>query len=137
MRAMDLKHDVLYSNGGRPKGPSVIKSEPRSLSPCYSQGLHSPPNLHAGGGGIGLFGNIVAAKRTGPNDWLTPQARSPVTSISLPPNSTSGGGGPQNLSSSPGLHPGIYPSTSNGYPSPTMSAGSYEPYSSSSKLSEY
>lgn len=137
MCAMDLKHhDVPYSNGGRPKGPSVIKSEPRSRSPCYSQGrevIRSPPIPSSSSG---LFNGIASSKRLRPpDDWLTP--RSPVT-VSLAVNSGSIAVSASNLSSSPGpgLH-SVYPSTSNGYPSPTMSTSSYDPYNSGSKLSKY
>lgn len=135
---MDLKqhHDVVYGNGGRPKVPSsVIKSEPRSISPCYSQTdevLRNPPKPSGSGG---LFSGIAGNNRLRqPDDWLTP--RSPVT-ITMPPNSASSSGS-TNLSPSPGpaMHPGIYPSTSNGYPSPTMSTSSYDLYPGS-KLSKY
>lgn len=135
---MDLKqhHDVVYGNGGRPKVPSsVIKSEPRSISPCYSQAdevLRNPPKPSGSGG---LFSGIAGNNRLRqPDDWLTP--RSPVT-ITMPPNSASSSGS-TNLSPSPGpaMHPGIYPSTSNGYPSPTMSTSSYDLYPGS-KLSKY
>lgn len=120
---MSEKHE-LYTNGGRPKGASVIKSEPRSISPCYGQGhepLQSPPSV---GGSNGLFNGIGPSKRPlhrHPDDWLAP--RSPVPM-------------PTNLSSSPSPalhHASMYPSTSNGYPSP----GSYDPYGSSSKMSKF
>lgn len=144
MRAMDLKHhDALYNSGGRPNGgPSVIKSEPRSISPCYStpgnRDLHSPPsNGSAGSGSTAVAAisanpifNGMAAKRHHriPDDWLSP--RSPVA-LNLPSGSSSTA---SNLSTSPGpsMHGGVYPSTSNGYPSP----GGYDPYISGSKMSE-
>ncbi|XP_065200171.1 ecdysone receptor isoform X1 [Planococcus citri] len=136
MCAMDLKHhDVMYNNGGRPKGQSVIKSEPRSRSPCYNQGreiIRSPPTASSSSG---LFNGIASSKRLRPpDDWLTVTPRSPVTVVSSVAVSASTS---TNLSSSPGpaLHSSIYPSTSNGYPSPTMSTSSYDLYNSGSKLS--
>lgn len=134
------KHHDAFNNGGRPKGPpSVIKSEPRSISPCYNrpdETLRNPPIPPSGS--VGLLGGISCTKRLRPPDeWLTP--RSPVT-ITMPPNSASsgGGGGPSSSSPGPGhVHPGVYPSTSNGYPSPTMSTSSYDLYNSQSKMSKY
>lgn len=138
MRAMDLKHhDALY-NGGRPNGgASVIKSEPRSISPCYSTGnrdLQSPPSNGSAGSGPTISASAIfngISKRHQPripDEWLSP--RSPVMNLPSGPSSTA-----SNLSTSPGpsLHVGVYPSTSNGFPSP----GNYDPYISASKMSKF
>lgn len=143
MRAMDLKHhDALYngSGGGRPgAGASVIKSEPRSISPCYStagnRDLQSPPSNGSAGSGpatmsaSAIFNGISKRHQQRiPDEWLSP--RSP-TALNLPsgPSSTA-----SNMSTSPGpsLHVGVYPSTSNGFPSP----GHYDTYISASKMSK-
>lgn len=135
---MDLKHhDAMYNGGGRPNGgTSVIKSEPRSISPCYStaggRDLQSPPsNGSTGSGPTGMsagaiFNGISKRHQRIPDEWLSP--RSPAA-LNLPsgPSSTA-----SNMSTSPGpsLHVGVYPSTSNGYPSP----GGYDSYMSASKM---
>ncbi|XKL65532.1 hypothetical protein PGB90_008952 [Kerria lacca] len=130
---MDMKHhNVLYNNGGGPKGQSVIKCEPRSISPIYGQ-IREPPVRRSPpvpSHSSGLFNGIMAPKRARhPNDWLTP--RSPVT-ISVSTNSASVSAA-SNLSSSPGpsLQSSIYASASNGYASPS----GYDPYNTASKIS--
>lgn len=104
---MDLKHDLVYSRSAG--GGEMVKAEPR---------LHSPPGEPGGSGSV-LF--YQATKRR-VDDWLSspsPTAHAPA------------------LTPSPGEPNHPYTVISNGYSSPTMSSGSYDPYSPNGKIGEY
>lgn len=149
---MDLKqHDPLYNRSGG--GLSLltddfIKSEPRLHSPVGGgagagtggggAGVSEVPsgsNVGVGvpvGGGGALFCNIAASqptnKRPRTDEW--PLSSPSPGSHSLQSQTPA----PAPLTPSPGPPSHPYTVISNGYSSPTMSSGSYDPYSPNGKL---
>uniref|UniRef100_A0A1B6EKG3 Ecdysone receptor n=1 Tax=Cuerna arida TaxID=1464854 RepID=A0A1B6EKG3_9HEMI len=113
---MDLKHDLVYSRSGSGGGmllsDDLIKSEPR---------LHSPPG-EASGSNV-LFCSFTQATKRRVDDWVSsPSPNSQSHSTPAPATPSPG----------PPSHP--YTVISNGYSSPTMSSGSYDPYSPNGKI---
>lgn len=107
-RAMDLKqHDLVYSRCS--SGDDVIKAEPR---------LCSPQAADAPSASTVLYFSQAAKRRV--DDWMA----SPSTPAAAPPAPPSPG-------------PPFTTVISNGYSSPAMSSGSYDPYSPNGKIGEY
>lgn len=144
---MDLKqHDSLYNRSGG--GLSIltddfIKSEPRLHSPMGGGGgVGGGSELPSGssvalatavGGAGALFCNIAPAgqppnKRPRTDEW--PLSSPSPGSHSLQSQTPA----PAPLTPSPGPPSHPYTVISNGYSSPTMSSGSYDPYSPNGKL---
>lgn len=117
-RAMDLKHDLVYSRcpgggGTMLLSDEVIKAEPR---------LCSPPPAEAPSASSVLFSNFSPqAARRRVDDWMA----SPSTPAAAPPAP---------LTPSPGPPSYSHTVISNGYSSPAMSSGSYDPYSPNGKI---
>lgn len=117
---MDLKHDLLFrSSGGGLSllSDDLIKSEPHGDVPS--------------GSGNGLFCNITSSqptKRQRTDDWLSSPSPGSLSIQSQTP-------APAPLTPSPGPPSHSYV-ISNGYSSPTMSSGSYDPYSPNGKIGE-
>lgn len=95
-----------------------VKSEPRVHSPCDKDMVPGSSQSNS------LFSTISNSnKRSRTDDWLSPPSPGPPM-----------GNAP--LTPSPGPH-NQYTVISNGYSSPTMSSGSYDPYSPNGKLGEF